>query len=703
MFHEILFVLSGYPGNVFTAVTPPNSHHVTTFAITEDFPLLHPTEREALNRLGHLGWMYRQLDLFITETLQSTTTTTTATKGIYQQALATGLSQILGDYRSLLLSLEKRWVTKQDHVVTLPNGGGMVPLSFLTSTMGRWELIIPSLLRLTKKIQQQHQARILDLVMDQVNTGIPELHSVIMYLVQQLSNVFFRQVTAWMMYGQLPSQPCLDFFITPKQQLDDNNTDQGDHTEWQRHYTIHWDRVPGQLLSNEVAASVFYVGKVVATLQSKTTMTTTRIDRLCKNRERLVMPAAMKQHHLVLLKSLLSNPVPPAPPATNNTSSSPLPPSLVSPSTSSDTSSSSSSSDIITSNSSTTTVPTTKAWAIQRHQFQTIVHQIRRSTTSWLFSKVFQDEHDLVHYFMSFRRLFLLGDGELAIRWLEGLGESTPDDDDDTMKESDRRPNNNVNNTDLWHQRKREWDRLFIKASVGTDSEDHLDGYTFDFSTSLEHHQPNSFMSLLKATSSDDDRGHLVYKLQWPIDLFLGHGDMQRYSDLWTLLMGLKKVQTALTRVFITAAHMDQDTHQLWRLRSLMLFWVDTLWSHVQGNVIQQQYDRLITACHPLDFDKVQKAHDEYLMNLTRGCLLSSEGCRHALLELLHTCLTFCRLVHTAAPVSSLEKSDHMYGLLSGQRQEMKLNGHLNELLLRLDYNKWYSAYRYREISDLFS
>ncbi|KAI8330102.1 gamma-tubulin complex component protein [Chlamydoabsidia padenii] len=724
MFHEILFVLFGYPGDVFK--TPEDNN--ATFAIVDNFPLLHPTERQVLNRLGQLGWMYHQLDLFITNTLQPKATTINVE--IYQQALATGLAHILSDYRSLLLSLEKRWVTKQDHVMDLP--GGMVPLCFVTSALGRWELIIPSLLHLVNKIN--NQSTVLSQVMDQLNTGIPELQGAMVYLVEQLSNVFYRQVTAWMIYGRLPSQPCFDFFITPKQQQQRQEQQQQqqstDHTEWQRHFTLHWDRVPTQILANNVAASVFYVGKVVATLQTKKTLSADRFGM----GERLVMPAAMKKHHLDLLKSLQPNMIS----QSSSSSSSPPPPTdstlppLVSPSTSSD----SSSSPLATNTciQSTTTLPIS---ITQRHHFEHIVHQIRRSTTTWLFSKVFQQEHDLINYFSSFRQLFLLGDGELAIRWLEALDRLTSSSSSDTsfspLSLEGLNPQKQRHTTDLsqqkpddlWQQQKREWDRLLIKASIGTDSENCLDGYAFDFDNNTTTTN-GSFISLF---NKKDGNGRLAFKLQWPIDLFLGESDMQQYSDLWTFLMGLKKVQMTLTHVL----PLLNEDRQLWRLRSHMLFWVDTLWSHVQGNVIKRHYDQLMTACdHPLnstDFDKVQNVHDDYLMYLTRGCLLSSTDCRHSLLELLHTCLDFCDLVQRQGhhqqepspysssssssslksemdPISSLEKtfvieSDHLFGLLSSQYHEMKRNDHLHELLMCLDYNKWYSTCRYKEIGDL--
>ncbi|KAI8089018.1 Spc98 family-domain-containing protein [Halteromyces radiatus] len=452
-----------------------------------------------------------------------------------------------------------------------------------------------------------------------------------------------------------------------------------------------------------------------------------------QQQQKLVMPNSMKQYHLQLLQSLQSS-----------------------------------------SSSSFQQIDGSTIWTQQSQLLTQVVNRIRRSTTTWLFSQVFQQEHNLVKYFTSFRQLFLLGDGDLAVKWLEGLqyislsSSSSPgkrrrrrqEEEGESLSQTDMKDHHHM---DIWQQQKREWRALLVKASIGTDSEDQLDGYTFDtFDTK------DTFESLL-AIDEDEDHHHyggrLVYTLQWPIDLFLGEQDMARYSSLWSFLMGLKKVQMALSHVFTTTTadqgqvevegqEDDEDDDDpgerlIWRLRSMMLFWIDTLWSHVQGNVITRHYDQLMMACQPttsstvpLDFDKVQEAHEHYLMELTRGCLLSTTECRKALIILLQTCMNFCNMVRNEAPLKKKKKkinkkpmsaaeivstwtrqldttgstarmeqlsileetftqnSDHLFDLLSNQQQDMKISGHLTELLMRLDYNKWYSGQRYKHIPD---
>ncbi|CAO3593706.1 unnamed protein product [Absidia cylindrospora] len=608
MLHELLFVLSGYPGDVFMPMssdTPP----YTTFGIANNMTgLLHPTERDALNRLGHLGWICHQLDTYITSSNDTITSSS-----VYHQAYATCLGNVLTNYRQVLIDMETRLVTKQDHV------GSTVPLSLISSTLSRWALLLPSLHRLTMQVQNVAAENVLDLLIAQSKTGIPELHHAITTMVRHLHAVFYRQVTAWIMYGQLPSTD--GFFIETT-----NTTTTS--TQWHRHYRLCLARFPSHLPTT-MADSIFYIGKVIATL----------------TKQHYVIPSDMKQHHLTLLRSLMGYP------------------------------------HDHDDNDLSLTHQTRHATAI--------IHQIRRSTTSWLFSHVFQHQHTLTTYFASFRDVFLLGDGELWMQWLDRI-QSHHVTNDIMM----------IPATTKQQQQPREWMAMLVKASIGTVSEDELDNYTFASTTT------SPFLPLLHHHHDDDDEPPkcLTYTLQWPIDLFLDTSDIQRYSQLWTMLMAVKKVHLALTHTTMNNIH----HRPVWRLRSHMLFWIDTLWSHVQGHVVSRHYDQLVMACSDacVDFDQVQNAHQTYLDELIRGCLMTVT---EPLATLLHTCLTFCDAAADGQeddwwmPLEEafLQAADHLFGLLSNQHQEMKLSGHLNELLMRLDYNQWYSTQRYQHIPDL--
>jgi len=72
MLHELLLALSGHYGEVF-ALHPPPPQQSETFKIPVNFPIyLHISEREALEELAHLGFLYLQISNFVKEKLEYT-------------------------------------------------------------------------------------------------------------------------------------------------------------------------------------------------------------------------------------------------------------------------------------------------------------------------------------------------------------------------------------------------------------------------------------------------------------------------------------------------------------------------------------------------------------------------------------------------------------------------------------------------------
>ncbi|CAO3629634.1 unnamed protein product [Cunninghamella blakesleeana] len=622
---------------------------------------------------------------------------------------------------------------------------GVVPLSYLTSTLGRWEIILPALYRLIEKVKSQ-DTPLLDILLDQVRSGIPEVHYAIQKMIKDLNHVFYRQCTTWMIYGRLPSHSN-DFFIIEQKYNQEENDEQIiiQHTEWQRKYQLVNHRIPKHI-SLSLAESILYIGKAIATT----------------NNNMLCMPIEMKKKHISLLQSLLKQ----------------------------------QSSDIGSNDKEegNDTYPLHFIF----NSFEKVVQEIKKSTTEWLFSQVFYGDHRLSRYFISFRHIFLLKDGELAIKWLELLSTTRSNNNDDVnykntkenqgLLSSSRKKRTTIDyeeNNDLEGQdggsllifnslKKKEWLALFVKASYGTDSEDKLDGFNFELSTLSARSPLQSFLG-----------GTLIYQLSWPIDLFLSDQDIRCYSSLWSLLMGLKRIQLSLHRLFNSTSETtviiedetnddDQDDIQededleraIWRLRSFMIFWIDTLWNHLQGSVITNHFEELMstTSCSQIDFEKIQIAHQQFLIELVRGCFLTKyiknpEETKyiHLLNTVLQVCLSFCNFVkekekneiarkkrkmkrksgrelslsRSVNPISvsvvsrivndyqrskrvidwinqliELENafvlsSERLFGYLSNLQQDIKASGYISELLMKLDYNKWYSVVKYKSIPEV--
>ncbi|KAI8390941.1 Spc98 family-domain-containing protein [Radiomyces spectabilis] len=413
---------------------------------------------------------------------------------------------------------------------------------------------------------------------------------------------------------------------------------------------------------------------------------------------------------------------------------------------------------------------TASPWLSYPQQLQQVVHDIQKSTAEWLFSQVLVDRHSLERYLYSFRQMFLLGHGDLAVNLIEECshwrrrsilrsGDKRSSSGQSSDRESTRSSSHKSASTIFRHQ---ELNALLVKASVGTDAEDTLHGYSLRI---LDDSQETGFADLLLM----DAQCWLTYEMRWPIDLFLSEADLARYGELWCFLIGLRSVQMSLSGLWQylrggkESDRSEQWIHKgnhgndeegfeerlIWRLRSRMIFWVDALWSHMQANVINTHYENLIDMVSPcseqskkrrsvskpatLDFEEIQVAHDDYLGNITRGCLLTSSRCSEAMNHTLRTCVDFCELVKqlsedeewlfrkrrkttkTASEIvrqwtqpSTLAQNpwihriceleeifnsstELFFELITHQSQEVKSSGNLDLLLMQLDYNNWYS------------
>ncbi|KAI9271984.1 Spc98 family-domain-containing protein [Sporodiniella umbellata] len=525
-----------------------------------------------------------------------------------------------------------------------------------------------------------------------------------------------------MVYGH-----CVDrydeFFIIPFHKASAIPT-----TGWCRLFTIDHSKIPNHLPLSTIE-SILFVGKAIATineierLSSSTTLNSQDEGILAKSNslrdvsqtKRIVVPEEMRQRHLELLHALHSSKLQRA----------------------------------------------SSLWAQYPQMLQNTVTQVRRSTSDWLFSQVLIGDHGLHCYLSSFRRVFLLSFGDWASNFSkECLCWRKRSSNQNRSKEIMHR---NVNSPALVFQRQ-ELNTLLIKSSLNTDIENQLSGYRL----LVESEQTENFVF------SDMLLGNLgvvlTFDLEWPIDLFLNETHLKAYSNMWSFLISLKYTQVSLNglwKMLRENSHSNQDKKTLayttggslyynsqsqeiavWRLRSLMLFWVDTLWSHLQAHVIDVHYENLIDvttlsgtanankrqskpSLKKLDFEEIQEAHEKFLLNVQHGCLLTSKDCVKTMCNILRTCSDFCTLMEKLAEegewrtskrrrttktaseivnnwmadeeaplwMSDIENIEEefrsstevFFSLASSQPPEIKSNGKLDILLTQLDYNKWFS------------
>lgn len=202
----------------------------------------------------------------------------------------------------------------------------------------------------------------------------------------------------------------------------------------------------------------------------------------------------------------------------------------------------------------------------------------------------------------------------------------------------------------------------------------------------------------------------LSYKVQWPLHILFTPAVLEKYNVVFKYLLSVRRVQAELQHCWalqMQRKHLksNQTDAIKWRLRNHMAFLVDNLQYYLQVDVLESQFSQLLHQIHSTrDFESIRLAHDHFLSNLLAQSFILLKPVFHCLNEILDLCHSFCLLVSQnlgpldergAAQLSVLVKgfsrqSSLLFKILSSVRNH-QINSDLAQLLLRLDYNKYYT------------
>ncbi|VTJ70181.1 Hypothetical predicted protein [Marmota monax] len=163
----------------------------------------------------------------------------------------------------------------------------------------------------------------------------------------------------------------------------------------------------------------------------------------------------------------------------------------------------------------------------------------------------------------------------------------------------------------------------------------------------------------------------LSYKVQWPLHILFTPAVLEKYNVVFKYLLSVRRVQAELQHCWalqMQRKHLksNQTDAVKWRLRNHMAFLVDNLQYYLQVDVLESQFSQLLHQINSTrDFESIRLAHDHFLSNLlAQSFILLKPG--------------FSR------------QSSLLFKILSSVRNH-QINSDLAQLLLRLDYNKYYT------------
>ncbi|XP_058789863.1 gamma-tubulin complex component 4 isoform X2 [Phymastichus coffea] len=207
---------------------------------------------------------------------------------------------------------------------------------------------------------------------------------------------------------------------------------------------------------------------------------------------------------------------------------------------------------------------------------------------------------------------------------------------------------------------------------------------------------------------------NLKYKVMWPLHLIFNPTTMGHYNNLFRFLLRVKKTQINLWNLWrdhMNSKNIDSDVMQL---RNNLIFIIDNLQYYLQVDVIESQYAIMENGMKSTrNFEEVQRAHTMFLKNIMSRTFLTlgdSTKKKNPVSKLIRLLLRLCDDFIRNASVWEIDN------LLETEKQELKslndvLDGlmswltktlnrvraqpsgeHLAQLLLRLDFNRWFSS-----------
>ncbi|XP_037345734.2 gamma-tubulin complex component 4 [Pungitius pungitius] len=657
MIHELLLALSGYPGTIFTW------NKRTGLQVSQDLPFLHPSETSVLNRLSKLGSDYIRFTEFIEQHTghvhqqehHTNQPNQTGLHGIYLRAFCTGLDSILQPYRQALLDLEQEFL-----------GDPHLTISHVNYKLDQFQLLFPSVMVVVEsiKLQKIHGCQILETVYKHSCGGLPPVRMALEKILAVCHGVMYKQLAAWMLHGLLLDQS-EEFFVkqgpsaggaAANQEEEEEDLGLGGLSGKQlrelqdlrlieeenmlapslQQFSLRAEMLPSYV-PIRVAEKILFVGESVQMFENHN-HSPSRAGSILKHQEDMFAT----ELHRLKQQPLFS---------------------LV--------------------------------------DFENLIDRIRSTVAEHLWT-LMVEESDLLEQLKIIKDFYLLGRGELYQVFID-LAQHMLKAPPTAVTEHDV----NVAFQQAAHKVLLDDDSLLplLHLTVdyqGKDSKEATgprDGATPPQDTSPREAPPTGWAAL-----------GLTYKVQWPLHILFTPAILEKYNVVFRYLLSVRRVQSQLQHCWalqMQRKHLksSQTDAVKWRLRNHMAFLIDNLQYYLQVDVLESQFSQLLQQINSTrDFESIRLAHDHFLSNLLAQSFILLKPVFHCLNEILELCQTFCSLVSQsvasldergAAQLDLLVKgfrrqSSLLFKILSSVRNH-QINSDLAQLLLRLDYNKYYT------------
>ena len=291
MLHEILLALSGQP----SPLLDPEADHLGSAA--GSFPLLSPPEKALLASLARLSRLHTLLRTHTSKISSSHPST------VCRAVSAAISTEHLGGFQKRILEVEKAILLKDSGYV---GGYGIVPLSTIVGEFAPWTRRLEWLWGVARFMQPEEVeneatgacsgAVIIDYLRRESQTGHQDLEQMALFLVKSAETAWMRQLSMWLLYGNVPTFGKDDFFVQPSVSGDDGGDGDSPRTV---DFVMHVKLLP-KFVSPATASSILFIGNSLNHLRGRGNGSTTSSHRSSMGE------VTLQSDHISLLSSLAS-------------------------------------------------------------------------------------------------------------------------------------------------------------------------------------------------------------------------------------------------------------------------------------------------------------------------------------------------------------------------------------------------------------
>ncbi|KAL5281876.1 TUBGCP4 family protein [Megaselia abdita] len=328
-----------------------------------------------------------------------------------------------------------------------------------------------------------------------------------------------------------------------------------------------------------------------------------------------------------------------------------------------------------------------------------------KSFLSERLSEISVNQADLVHQLKLIKEFYMLGRGELFLEFIKKT--------------------NHISKSQVSDNSIRDIVKAFESAALSVGVVDELDKFT---------------LTIPKHPFDDEDiqeDGYiqqitLNYKISWPLQLLFSPLTLERYNIIFRFLLQIKQTQYELDMIWCKQKEeykVKQNKTNISvsiSLRNQLMFFIHNLQYYIQVDVIESQFSILMNSVLLTnDFEDLTRAHNVFQTNILSLCfLLKAEDSRKSMTsgsnnnlvilifnDIFHLCSDFCTLLKYTndndvlnTEINLLDEKfkkliDQLINILLGYKLTSNLTrAPLSQLLLRLDFNNWFSNGKQQEL-----